>query len=194
MRVSLNIVLFIALIIVVVSTWYLRRDFTSRNVEFLPGMVISVPYDAQAENLNFPDHTTLQMPVVGTEAQKFFPLHYQANADDAKRAGEELVSPVPDSNATDLDRGTVVFATFCQPCHGAGALGDGNVVKRGFPPPPSLLAEKAKHLKDGQIFHIITYGQNNMPSLASQVSRLDRWRVINYVRTLQQKSILTAGK
>ena len=194
MRASLNVVLATALIIIVVLTWSMSRDYTSRNVEFLPGMVASVPYDAQSENPNFPDHKTLRMPVVGTEAQGFSPLHYRANADDAKRAGEELMNPVPDSNAADLERGTGVFATLCQPCHGAGALGDGTVVKRGFPPPPSLLAEKARRLRDGQMFHIITYGQNNMPSLASQVLRVDRWRAINYVRTLQRKSILTSGK
>ncbi len=194
MKGLLNIILFIAFAITVTFTWYLRRDYTSRNVEFLPGMVNSVPYDAQSENPNFPDHKTLQSMVVGTAAKAFFPLHYQVNADDAKRAGDELMNPIPDSNETDLERGTIVFATFCQPCHGAGALGDGNVVKRGFPPPQSLLAEKAKKIKDGQMFHIITYGQNNMPSLASQIQRQDRWRVIKYVRTLQQKSILTAGK
>jgi mono/diheme cytochrome c family protein len=40
-------------------------------------------------------------------------------------------------------------------------------------------------MKDGQLFHVLTYGQNNMPSYASQLSRGDRWNVILYVRTLQ---------
>lgn len=35
------------------------------------------------------------------------------------------------------------------------------------------------------MFHILTYGQNNMPSYASQLSRQDRWNVIAYLRTLQ---------
>ena len=41
-------------------------------------------------------------------------------------------------------------------------------------------------MKDGQLFHILTYGQNNMPSYASQLSRDDRWNAILYVRTLQR--------
>ena len=56
---------------------------------------------------------------------------------------------------------------------------------RGFPPPPSLLADQAVRLADGQIFHIVTYGQKNMPSYAAQVPLDDRWRVIAYVRSLQ---------
>jgi hypothetical protein len=61
-------------------------------------------------------------------------------------------------------------------------------VKRGYPPPPSLLADNARRIKDGQIFHIITYGQNNMPSYAAQVSVEDRWRAIVFVRSLQAQA------
>ena len=41
-------------------------------------------------------------------------------------------------------------------------------------------------MKDGQLFHILTYGQNNMPSYASQLSRDDRWNAIIHVRSLQR--------
>ncbi len=194
MRASLNAVLACALLIVILLTLFLHRDYTSRNQEFLPGMVVSVPYNAQDENPNFPDHKTLRSPVAGMEAKNFFPVHYQANADDAKRAGEELMNPIPDTLTNEIERGAVAFATICTPCHGASGLGDGAVVKKGFPPPPSLLAEKARNLKEGQMFHILTFGQNNMPSLSSQVTRMDRWRVIKYVRALQQKSLQVAGK
>jgi mono/diheme cytochrome c family protein len=56
------------------------------------------------------------------------------------------------------------------------------------PPPPSLVAGRALTLKDGQIFHILTYGQNNMASYASQIDREDRWRAILYVRSLQMRA------
>jgi mono/diheme cytochrome c family protein len=44
-------------------------------------------------------------------------------------------------------------------------------------------------MKDGQLFHILTYGQNNMPSYASQLSRDDRWNVILYVRAMQSAAV-----
>ncbi len=187
MRSVLNSVLLAGLVIMVFLTWFLRRDYTRRNYEILPGMVNSVPYNAFDPNGNFTDGKTLQFVGENTIAHGFSPLHYAANPEDAKRAGEELINPLPDTISN--ERGEKIFLTFCQPCHGLSGLGDGNIVKRGFPPPPSLLAEKAIKMKDGQLFHIITNGQNNMPSLASQVERIDRWRVINYVRSLQKNVI-----
>ncbi len=189
MRAIFNFVLFIMLMSVVVMIWFLRRDYSNRNQEFLPGMVVSVPYDAQAENGNFSDGKTLQSPVSGSVAQNYFPFHYKATPEDAKRAGEELVNPIADTLEKEIERGATVFANICSPCHGAGGLGDGNIIKKGFPPPPSLFAEKAMNMKDGQMFHILTYGQNNMPSLAGQVQRTDRWRVITYIRSLQKKAL-----
>lgn len=113
------------------------------------------------------------------------PLHYAATPADALRAGEELASPLEPGNVRARERGAFVFANFCAVCHGAGGAGMGPVAQRGYPPPPSLLAEHAQKMKDGQLFHILTYGQNNMPSYASQLSRADRWNVVLYVRTLQ---------
>jgi len=40
-------------------------------------------------------------------------------------------------------------------------------------------------MKDGQMFHVLTYGQGNMPSLAAQLSVDDRWSVILHMRMLQ---------
>jgi mono/diheme cytochrome c family protein len=36
------------------------------------------------------------------------------------------------------------------------------------------------------IYHIITNGQNVMPSYASQVTREERWAIVNYIRVLQR--------
>lgn len=185
MRSGINIILLIALIAVISSTLLLRREFTERNLEFLPGMVESVPYDALAQNPNFADGATLQRPVAGTIPRGFGTLHYTATPEDALRAGRELRNPFSSEPDAQLDRGRTMYATYCQPCHGLSGIGDGLVVQRGFPAPPSLLTEKAKKMEDGTMFHIITYGQVNMPSLASQMQALDRWRAILYVRSLQ---------
>ncbi len=40
-------------------------------------------------------------------------------------------------------------------------------------------------MRDGQMFHVLTYGQANMPSHSAQVTPSDRWAVIAYVRMLQ---------
>jgi mono/diheme cytochrome c family protein len=191
-RSALNIILLLALTLVVVLTWTLRRDFTQRNLEFLPGMVESVPYDAQSANPNFTDGKTLRKPVPGTIARGFMPFPYDATPEDALRAGIELHNPVSDTLHDTVERGAVVYTTFCQPCHGTSGLGDGPVARRGFPPPPSLFAEKALRMKDGQMFHVLTYGQANMPGLAAQMSREDRWKAILKVREMQRKATAVA--
>jgi mono/diheme cytochrome c family protein len=194
MRSGINIVLFLALAFVTLMTWMLRRDFTQRNHELLPGMLQSVPYDAFSPNPNFTDGKTLQTPPAGTLARSVVPLHYAATSDDALRAGRELVNPLSSEVAADVDRGRMVYATFCQPCHGSGGKGDGLITLHGFPPPPSLLTENAMKLPDGTIFHLITYGRGNMPSLASQIEPMDRWRAVLGVRSLQATQRIAAGK
>jgi mono/diheme cytochrome c family protein len=184
-RVVLNGFLLLAVIVSVGASWIFSSDPTRPNFEFLPQMAHSPRYNAFAPNPNFGDGTTLQRPEPGTIARGSMPLHYAATPQDALRAGEELKSPWDFNNVRARERGAFVFSNFCAVCHGAGGAGNGPVAQRGYPPPPSLLAEHALKMKDGQMFHALTYGQNNMPSYASQLSREDRWNVILYLRTMQ---------
>ena len=162
----------------------LGRDFSRPNLRFIPEMVTSVPYDSFDANPVFADGKTLQPPVPGTIARGYMPLHYGADEDEALRAGRELASPF-EPTPEFLARGARVYLAFCQVCHGETGIGDGTVTSRGFPPPPSLLAANARNLPDGRIFHIVSFGQKNMPSYAAQISTEDRWKVILYMRSLQ---------
>ena len=182
---SLNLLFFIGIVIIGALNWIIRRDFSQPNLEFLPEMVRSVPYDSFAPNPNFPDGKTLQQPVPGTIPRGFLPLHYEATPQDAERAGEELRNPYSMQDNEVLQRGDLVYRNFCLPCHGPAGRGDGPVILRGYPAPPPLLSNRAIRMKDGQIFHLITYGQRNMPPHATQISREDRWKAILHIRTLQ---------
>ena len=76
---------------------------------------------------------------------------------------------------------SVLFATAM------GGKGDGPVASKMIVRPPTLLSDKAKRLKDGQIFFIISKGQGLMGAYASQIPKhTDRWDVVNYVRQLQK--------
>ncbi|HKI34330.1 MAG TPA: cytochrome c [Gemmataceae bacterium] len=164
------------------------RDLTRRNVEVVPEMAYSPAYDSFAPNPNFADGKTLQLPEPGTIPRGRLPLHYGPSLQDFLRAGDELHNPFAGDDAAARGRGAFVYANYCQMCHGPAGKGDGPLVPRGLPPPASLVAEKPVPLKDGEMFHIITYGQRNMPSHAAQLSREDRWKVILHVRSLQQKA------
>ncbi|RMH38628.1 MAG: cytochrome c [Deltaproteobacteria bacterium] len=150
-----------------------------------PDMAFSIPYDPYDPNPNTPTGQTLLAPPEGTMPVdgEWFP--YGAGRDEQARAGRELTNPIPADRA-EIQRGKHVFDTFCAVCHGAGGAGDGTVIGTGrFPNPPSLVADHARGLPDGALYHIITKGQGIMPSYAVQVRPADRWRAIRYIRTLQ---------
>ena len=173
--------------------WFVRSRPSEPNREFIPEMVRTARYNAYSANQNFPDGKTLQRPEPGTIPRGYLPVHVVATPEDARHATGTLENPLPANDAAALSRGKTVFLNFCVPCHGVAGKGDGLVVQQGYPAPPSLLADNARNIKDGQIFHILSYGQKNMPSYASQLSREDRWKVILYVRSLQNQPTATGG-
>jgi len=177
-----------AVAVAVLGTARLAAGFDPKrpNFEVFPDMARSVPYDAFAPNPAFDDGRTLRTPPAGSIARGYMPLQYGTGAEEAGRAGRELENPFKDEPPV-LERGRRVFVTFCLPCHGATGDGDGPVARRGVPPPPSLKSEKLRAMKDGQLFHIVTFGQGNMASYASQLEREDRWKVIRFIRTLEEK-------
>jgi mono/diheme cytochrome c family protein len=156
---KLNLFLLALLVALVSANFGLSDNPTRRNWEAMPEMVRTIAYKSFTANPNFADGKTLQLPPEGA---------------------------IPRPAAHQIARsGAVVYQIYCQPCHGGAGKGDGPVAMRGFPPPPSFLAEHALHLTDDQMFDIVTHGQKNMPSYAVQVPPQDRRAAITYVRSLQ---------
>jgi mono/diheme cytochrome c family protein len=191
---GLNRFLLAALVVVLAILALVRVDHSRPNFQIILGddMTYSPTYDAYATNANFANGRTIQEPVAGTLARGEQRFNFQATPEDAVRAGEQLTSPysksADDANAA-ADRGAFVFQTFCTSCHGGDGNGNGPVAQRGFPPPPSLLTGKSRDMKDGQLFHILTCGQNNiMPLFDVQLPASRRWDVIAYIRRLQQSA------
>ena len=180
---KLNWTLLALFLLSMIANFTVRPDPATPNIEILPDMAHSVAYASFSPNPILPDGKTMQPPVPGTLARGFEPLHYQATPGDALRAAAELKNPLDPQKAR--ERGAVVYQNFCTPCHGGALRGDGAVALHGYPAPPNLLGEKSMKLAEGQMFHILTFGQNNMASYAAQIDREDRWRVILYVRSLQ---------
>lgn len=189
MRNKLNLWLFLALLCTVALCLIVKeRDVSRPNYDFLPEaqMAYTAAYDSFAPNLNFPNGLTLRSPPTGTIARGYLPLfRYQPTSEDALRAGRELKNPFSEDDSRRLKRGSDVFDNVCQICHGPIGEGNGPVTQRGFPLSASLLAERAVRMKDGQMFHVLTYGQGRMPALAAQLSPEDRWSAILHVRMLQ---------
>ena len=183
-----NLVLLILLFVALTTAWAMHIDSEQPNVQIFPDMQYSPAFDAYSANPHFANGQTLQPPPLGVIARGETVLHFAPTLADAIRAGEELTSPIAAGDSRAIERGAQIYRVCCTVCHGPQGLGDGLVTKRGFPPPPSLLTGKSVQMKDGQLFHILTYGQGGMASYASQISPDDRWKAIVYVRNLQAKA------
>lgn len=84
-----------------------------------------------------------------------------------------------------LHRGRQRFDVFCAGCHGRVGFGDGMVVRRGFPRPPSYHIERLRIVPVGHYFDVMTNGIGRMPDFAEQIPPRDRWAIAAYIRALQ---------
>lgn len=84
-----------------------------------------------------------------------------------------------------LQRGQQRFRIYCTPCH--SELGDGNgmVVQRGFPNPPSYHIARLRDAPTQHFYDVITHGHGVMYSFAARVAPADRWAIAAYIRALQ---------
>lgn len=174
---------FLLPVVVIGGMWLLLRDISKRNLEYPIQMGVSPALRSQTANSVFPNGLTTQPPVAGTIARGFKPFHYGAVPEEAKRAGAELTNPF-ENTTENLERGKYVFTNSCAVCHGATGAGDGPVIPK-FPNPPSFKTETSRALADGELFHVITRGRNNMPAAEPDVSAEDRWKLVLYIRELQ---------
>lgn len=180
-----NLALMALLVAVLAAAWAVRADPQTPNWEFLPDMQYTPALEALGSSESFPDGRAWQSQPADTIARGQMPLHYAATPADALRAADELVSPIAKDDSKARAAGAAVYRVNCAMCHGPQGNGDGPATKRGVPPPPSLITGKSAQMKDGQLMHILTYGQGGMAPFAAQLSLDQRWQAIAYVRELQ---------
>jgi len=154
-------------------------------IEYMPNMAYGPRVAAQAEDPLRPGQSVMRNPVPGTVPVGYTPYRYAAG--DSLEAARDLVNPLPRTAAV-LARGQKVYMNTCVVCHGPQGDGQGYIVPL-FPMPPSLHSAKVRGWPDGRMFHVITRGQNLMPSYATQILPEDRWAVIHYVRALERSHL-----
>jgi mono/diheme cytochrome c family protein len=106
------------------------------------------------------------------------------NAEQWERDEQASTNPYPVTMEL-LQRGRERFDIYCAPCHSAVGDGDGFIVRRGFPAPPSLHIDRLRNAPDRHFFDVITQGYGIMYSHADRVNPADRWAITAYIRALQ---------
>lgn len=109
------------------------------------------------------------------------------NDSNGYKMSAAIPNPIDFMTGAEMSEAGRLYNINCGICHGAKGQANGPLsTKVGAI--ANLTLDMYKQMKDGTMFHSITYGRNNvgnMGSYASQLTRKERWMVIKYVRTLQ---------
>lgn len=184
-----------------------KSDTNAPGVEYMPDMYRSPALEAYVDygnskvmDLTQPAKDAMgvvsvlsRKPPVGTipfqsnpEMARFvMPYPLNNTPEDYERSATEIKSPILATKAN-IERGKDLYTKMCTHCHGAEGHGDGAISKNGHIAGIPDYATKLKDLPEGKMYHSITYGKGLMGQHASQLTQLDRWQVIEYVKLLQK--------
>lgn len=96
-------------------------------------------------------------------------------------------NPVP-VDAAVLARGQRLYKSKCQRCHGIDGNGAGPDADPNHVPGDLTDARRASRNPDGVMFYKIWNGRAKpkMPAMKTDISRIDVWTVVHYVKTLRR--------
>lgn len=100
-------------------------------------------------------------------------------------AHREALAHAPSVTPELIARGRERYGIYCSPCHGLSGHGDGMIVARGFPAPPSYHSARLRAAAPEHLVDVITNGYGVMYPYAARVAPRDRWAITAYIRALQ---------
>ena len=105
---------------------------------------------------------------------------------EQREAASARKNPVP-SSPESIKAGERLYVVYCTPCHGLSGKGDGLVATKFVPAADLSNPGLQKARTDGYWQSYLSVGGAVMPSYAEALSPVERWHVVNYLRTLAQK-------
>ncbi|HMU08381.1 MAG TPA: cytochrome c [Ferruginibacter sp.] len=169
---------------------------------YMPDMAYSRAYESYAERdstkfTTDPNDATHKifynnLPPAGTiKRGDQFPFNVPNDSNGLINLSAQVKNPLAPLTGKELEEAGRLFNINCAICHGAKGEANGPMAPKvgGV---KSIIASSPT-FSDGRIFFVMTYGQNNMGSYASQLSREQRWRIVQYIRTLEPKTAAPAA-
>lgn len=157
------------------------------GLTYMPDMAYSRAYESYAANNLANDNINyVPYPVQGTIRRgDLFPYPLPDDSNGYKMSAE-IKDPLPPLDTAQMQEAARLFNINCAICHGAKMDAQGPLATGGkVPAVANLTLAQYVKMPVGTMFHSITYGKNNMGSYASQLTRKQRWMVIQYVKATQ---------
>ena len=178
------------------------NDKRSPGRTYMPDMVYSRGYETYAErdstiftfNPNDAGHKIFfnNLPPAGTiKRGDLFPYTVPNDSNGLMNLSNLVKNPLEPLTGKELEEAGRLFNINCAVCHGAKAEANGPLAPK-IGVVKSIIAA-SPGFSDGRIFYVMTYGQNNMGSYASQLTKEQRWRIVQYIRTLEPKTDATVA-
>ena len=182
------------------------KDKRSPGRIYMPDMTYSRAYESYAThdttlfsmNPNDAGHKIFynnQSPAGTIKRGELFPFNVPNDSNGLLNLSSLVKNPLGPLTKVDSLEASRLFNINCAVCHGAKAEANGPLAAKVGGVKNIITASPG--YSDGRIFFVMNYGQNNMGSYASQLSREQRWRIVQYIRTLEPKTtvaITTAPK
>lgn len=105
---------------------------------------------------------------------------------EEREAAAARRNPVP-ATPESVAKGGELFAVYCVPCHGPGGKGDGLVTTKFVPPADLSNPDLQKGRTDGYWQSYLSVGGAVMPAYGEALTPVERWHVVNYLRTLAKQ-------
>ncbi|AWU43944.1 cytochrome c [Blattabacterium sp. (Cryptocercus kyebangensis)] len=177
------------------SCWF---DKSKPNRVYMPDMYYSDAYEPYSEpypnykktvrkikiSLFLKEKTSSLLPVKGTIPRNSYEILSYIRKKNKEYNTFSKKEKNEDKYKKNIEDGEKLYKINCSICHGDNGDGQGILVKNekifGIP------NYKDRDLTIGSIYHVITYGKNNMSSYASQLNESDRWKLSEYVMYLKK--------
>ncbi len=188
-RILLSLIIMVGLVTLIESCDSKREP----GKTYMPDMAYSRAYEAYApNNLASQNINYVPYPVEGTIRRGDLFPYVLPNDSNGYRMSAEVKDPLPPLDTVQMNEAARLFNINCAICHGAKMDAQGPLATGGkVPAVANLTLSQYVKMPEGTMFHSITYGKGNMGSYASQLSREQRWMVVQYVKAHQAS--LSAG-
>ena len=152
------------------------------QLQYMPDMYESIPYDADAENgLN--GKPVNSKPVAGSIPRGGHPAYDFADSNEGyEKAKMSLKNPLEKSEEN-LTNGKAMYTIYCTSCH--GKKGDGNGYLSQAEKFLGIPSYKDRDITEGSSYHVLMHGKNLMGSHSSQLTYKERWQIVQYVQVLR---------